>query len=201
MKVVQSCLTLCNPMESMEFSRPEYQSGQPFPSPGDLPNPAIEPRRHHFVDRSLYSQSYGFSSSPAGIWELDHKEGWAPKSWCFQTVVLEETLESPLDCKEIKPIVREINIHWKDWCWSWNSDTLVTRFEELTHWKSLQLTVSLYTWYTCCCMICHLRHGQDHSRECSWVFHLSFFPDTQHIGPEKGKESRPPGWLGLLYVY
>ena len=50
------------------------------------------------------SQSYGFSSSHVWMWELDHKEGWAPKNWCFQTLVLEKTLESPLDSKEIKPV-------------------------------------------------------------------------------------------------
>ena len=53
--------------------------------------------------RCLYSQSYSFSSSHAWLWELDHKEGWAPKNWSFWTVVLEKTLESPLDCK-IKPV-------------------------------------------------------------------------------------------------
>ena len=51
-----------------------------------------------------YSQSYGFSSSQVQMWELDHKEGWAPKNWCFWIVVLEKALESPLDCKEIKPV-------------------------------------------------------------------------------------------------
>ena len=51
----------------------------------------------------LYSQSWGFSSSHVQVWEVDHEEGWAPKIWCFWTVVLEKTLESPLDCKEIKP--------------------------------------------------------------------------------------------------
>ena len=51
----------------------------------------------------LYSQSWGFSSSHVKVWEVDHEEGWAPKIWCFWTVVLEKTLESPLDCKEIKP--------------------------------------------------------------------------------------------------
>ena len=51
-----------------------------------------------------YSQSYGFSSSHVWRWELDHKEGWALKSWCFSTVVLEKTLESPLDCKEIQTV-------------------------------------------------------------------------------------------------
>ena len=50
------------------------------------------------------SQSYGFSSSHVWMWELDHKEGWAPKNWCFWTVVLEKTLESPSDCREIKPV-------------------------------------------------------------------------------------------------
>ena len=50
------------------------------------------------------SQSYGFSSSHVWMWELNHKENWAPKNWCFWTVVLEKTLESPLDCKEIQPV-------------------------------------------------------------------------------------------------
>ena len=52
----------------------------------------------------MYNQSYGFSSSHVRMWELDHKEGWVPKNWCFWTVVLEKTLESPLDCKEIQPV-------------------------------------------------------------------------------------------------
>ena len=88
--------------------------------------------------QSLSSQSYGFSSSPVWMWELDCKEGWAPKNWCFWTVVLEKTLESPLDCKEIQPVHpkgNQLNIPWKDWCWSWNSNTLATWCEELTHWK------------------------------------------------------------------
>ena len=50
------------------------------------------------------SQSYDFSSSHVQMWKLDHKEGWAPKNWCFWIVVLEKTLESPLDCKEIQPV-------------------------------------------------------------------------------------------------
>ena len=51
-----------------------------------------------------YSQSYGFSSSHVQMWELDHKKGCVPKNWCFWTVVLEKTLESPMDSKEIKPV-------------------------------------------------------------------------------------------------
>ena len=63
----------------------------------------IKKQRHHFADKGLYNQIYGFSSIHIWMWELDHKEGWALKNWCFQTVVLEKTLESPLDRKEIKP--------------------------------------------------------------------------------------------------
>ena len=85
------------------------------------------------------SQSYVFSSNHVWIWELDHKESWVPKNWCFWTVVLEETLESPLDCKEIQPVhskgdqswiftgktdaEAEAPILWATWC------------EELIHWK------------------------------------------------------------------
>ena len=60
----------------------------------------------------LYYQSCGFSSSCEQMWELDHKESWVPKNWCFWTVVLEETLESPLDCKEIKPVYPKGNQSW-----------------------------------------------------------------------------------------
>ena len=59
-----------------------------------------------------YSQSYGFSSSHVWMWELDHKESWAPKNWCFWTVVLEETLESPLDYKEIQLVSLKENQSW-----------------------------------------------------------------------------------------
>ena len=70
----------------------------------DKPRQHIKKQRHHFADKGLSSQSYSFSSSHVQIWELDHKEGWAMKNWCFWTVVLEKTLESPLDCKEIQPV-------------------------------------------------------------------------------------------------
>ena len=63
----------------------------------------IKPR-HYFANRSLSSQGYGFSSSHVWMWDLDHKESWAQKYWCFWTVVLEKILESPLDCKEIQPV-------------------------------------------------------------------------------------------------
>ena len=74
------------------------------------------------------------------MWDLNHKENWALKNWCFWTVVLEKTLKSPLDCKEIKPLNPKGNqpwifIHWKDWCWNWSSNTSATWCEESTHWK------------------------------------------------------------------
>ena len=64
----------------------------------------IKKKRHHFVDKGPYSQSYGFSSSQVWMWELDHKEDWVPKNWSFQIVVLEKTTESSLDSKEIKAV-------------------------------------------------------------------------------------------------
>ena len=64
----------------------------------------VKKQRHLFADKGPCSQSYDFSRSYVWMWELDHKEGRVPKNWCFQTVVLEKTLKSPLDCKEIKPV-------------------------------------------------------------------------------------------------
>ena len=73
------------------------------------------------------------------MWESDHKEGWVPKNWCFRTMVLEKTLERPLDCKgdQTSQSWRKstLHIHWKDYCWSWNTDTLATWCKELTHLK------------------------------------------------------------------
>ena len=93
------------------------------------------------ANKGLSSQSYSFSNSHVWIWELDHKKGWVLKNWCFRTVVLEKTLESPMDCKEIKPINPKgnqswiLNTHWKEWWWSQSSKTLASWCEEVTHWK------------------------------------------------------------------
>ena len=73
----------------------------PWKESYDKPRQHIKKQRHHFASKSLYSQSYGFSSSHIWMWELDQKEGWAPKNWCFWSVVLEKTKENPLECKEI----------------------------------------------------------------------------------------------------
>ena len=103
---------------SIGFSRQEYWSGLPFPSPGDLPNPGIEARspalqadalsseppgkprqhiknqRHYFTNKGPSSQSYGFSSSHVWMWELNYKESWVPKNWCFYCGVGEGSWES-----------------------------------------------------------------------------------------------------------
>ena len=64
----------------------------------------IHMQRHYFAHKGPSSQGYGFSSGHVWMWELDYKESWVPKNWCFWTMVLEKTLESPLDCKEIQPV-------------------------------------------------------------------------------------------------
>ena len=72
----------------------------------------IKKQRHYFVNKGSSSQGYGFSSGHVWMWELDYKEAWAQKNWCFWTVVLEKTLESPLDCKEIQPVHPKGNRSW-----------------------------------------------------------------------------------------
>ena len=73
---------------------------------------SILKRKDYFADKGPSSQSYGFSSSHVWMWELELKEGWGPKDGCFWTVVMEKTLESPLDCKEIQPVYHKGNQAW-----------------------------------------------------------------------------------------
>ena len=84
----------------------------PWKKSYDKPRQHIKKQRHYFANKGPSSQSYGFSSSHVWMWELEHKEGWALKNWCFWTVVLEKTLESPLDCKEIQPVNPKGNQFW-----------------------------------------------------------------------------------------
>ena len=137
-KVAQSCLTLCDPMDyivhgilqagmlewvafpfSSRSSWPRNQTGVSCIADGfftnwanDKPRQHIKKQRHHFADKDLHSQSCGFSSSHVWMWDSDHKEGWVLKNWCFQIVVLEKTLESPLNCKEIKLVNPKGNQPW-----------------------------------------------------------------------------------------
>ena len=76
----------------------------PWKESYDQPKQHIKKQRHYFADKDPYSQSYGFSSSHVWMWELKHKESWGLNNWCFWTMVLGKTFESPLDCKEIKPV-------------------------------------------------------------------------------------------------
>ena len=76
------------------------------------PRQHIKKQRHYFADKGPSSQGYGFSSSHVWMWELDYKESWAPKNWCFWTVLLEKTLESSLGCKVIQPVHPKGNQTW-----------------------------------------------------------------------------------------
>ena len=76
----------------------------PWKESYDQPRQHIKKQRRYFVNKGPSSQGYGFSSGHVWMWELDYKESWVPNNWCFWTVVLEKTLESPLDCKEIQPV-------------------------------------------------------------------------------------------------
>ena len=99
----------------------------------DQPRQHIKKQRHYFANK-------GPSSSHVWMGELDYKESWAPKNWCFWTVVLEKTLESPLDCKDIQPVHPKGD---QSWVFIGRTDveadpyTLATSCEELTHWKRL----------------------------------------------------------------
>ena len=84
----------------------------PWKESYDQPRQHIKKQRHYFANKGPSGQGYGFSSSHVWMWELDCEESWAQKNWCFWTVVLEKTLESPLDCKEIQPVHSEGDKSW-----------------------------------------------------------------------------------------
>ena len=84
----------------------------PWKESYDQPRQYIKKQRHYFVNKGLSNQGYGFSSSHVWMWELDYKESWVPKNWCFWTMILEKTLESPLDYKEIQPVHPKGNQSW-----------------------------------------------------------------------------------------
>ena len=91
-------------------------------------------QRHYLTNKVPFIQSFGFSSSHVWMWELDYNESWAPKNWCLWTVVLEKTLESPLDCKEIQPIHPK-GVSRKTDTEAESPTLSATWWEELTHWK------------------------------------------------------------------
>ena len=156
---------------SLGFSRQEHWSGLPFPSPVHESESEvtqlcptrqhINKQKHYFANKGPSSQSYGFSSSHVWMWELDYKESWVPKNWCFWTVVLEKALESSLNCKEIQPVHPKGNQSWifiaeaktpilwppdvKNWLiWKdsdsgkdWRQETKGTTEDEMVGWHQL----------------------------------------------------------------
>ena len=90
----------------------EIKTFAPWKENYDQPSQYIKKQRYHFAGKVLNSQNYDFSSSHVQIWELNHKEGWALKNWCFLIVVLDKTLESLLESKEIKPVSPKGNQPW-----------------------------------------------------------------------------------------
>ena len=89
----------------------KWKTLAPWKKNYDKPRQSIKKQRHYFANKGLSGQSYGFSSSHVWMWELDHKENWALKNWCFWAVLLEKTIESPLHCK-IKPVNPKGNQTW-----------------------------------------------------------------------------------------
>ena len=120
----------------------------PWKESYDKPRQYVKKQRYHFTDKGLYSQSYGFFSSHVWMWELDRKEGWVLKNWCFWTVVLEKTLESPLNCKEVKLVNPKGNQYsleyWLEYSLEWVILKLTLQYfdhliQELTLEKFLML--------------------------------------------------------------
>ena len=90
----------------------EIKTLAPWKKSYDQPRQHIQNQRLDFASKGPSTESYGFSSSHVWMWELDYKESWVPKNWCFWTVVLEKTHETLLDCKEIKPVHPKGNQSW-----------------------------------------------------------------------------------------
>ena len=106
----------------------------------DQPRQHIKKQKHYFANKSPSSQGSGFSSGHVWMWELDCEESWAPKNWYFWTDSGEDSCESlGVQGDTTSPSQRRpvLGVHWKDWCWGWNSSTLATSCEEFTHWKRL----------------------------------------------------------------
>ena len=103
---------LCSKITADGDCSHEIKTLAPWKKSYDQPRQHIKKQRHYFANKSPSSQSYDFSSSHVRMWELDYKESWALKNWSFLTVVLEKTLESPLDCKEIQPVHPKGNQLW-----------------------------------------------------------------------------------------
>ena len=130
----------------------------PWKKSFDQPRQCIKKQRHYFANKGPSSQSYGFSSNQLWMWELEYKESWALKNWCFRTVVLEKSLESPLDCKGIQPVNPKGNQSWifigktdAEWRNGWLEKTLMDRWksggeEDNREWDGWIASPTQQTW-------------------------------------------------------
>ena len=98
--------------ESLQMVIAAMKLKAPWKESYDQPRRHIKKQRYYFANKGLSSQGYGFPSAHVWMWQLDCEESWAPKNWCFWTVVLEKTLESPLDCKEIQAVHPKGDQYW-----------------------------------------------------------------------------------------
>ena len=96
----------------MVIAAMKLKDAYPLEEKFDQPKQHIQKQRHYFTNKGLSHQGNGFSCGHVWMWELDCEESWVPKNWCFWTVVLEKTLESPLDCREIQPVHPKGNQSW-----------------------------------------------------------------------------------------
>ena len=148
-------------------------------------------QRHYFANKGPFSQSYDFSSSHVWMWELDYKESWVSKNWCFWTVVLEKTLESPLDCKETQPVIlKDISPEY-----SLEGLILKLKLQYLSHlmWRtdSLEKTLMLGT------IEDRRRRGQQRMRWLDGITDYGHeFEQAPGIGDEQGSLACCSPWGG-----
>ena len=147
----------------------------------------IKQQRHHFANKGPYSQSYCFSSSHVQVRELDCKEGWEPKNWCFWIVVLEKTLESPWDSKEIKPVNSKGN---KPWIFTGRTDAEAPIFS-LLMWRanSLEKTLKLGR------IEVRRREGWQRMR---WLDSITDFTDSMDMSLTNSRRLQRTGKPGVL---
>ena len=162
----------------------------PWKKSYDQPRQHIKKQRHYFANKISSSQSYGFSSSHVWMWDLDYKESWAAKNWCFSTMVWRRLLTVSWTARRSNQsilIFRKsvLDIHWKDWCWRWNSNTLASWCKELTHLKMP------WCWE-------RLKAGEEDDR--GWDNHLDGYLDEKDRRREKRTTEdeitiwMPSGW-------
>ena len=139
----------------------------------DLPRQHIKKQRQYFANKGPPYQSYGFSSSRVWMWELDYKESWALKNWCFWTVVLEKTLESPLDCKKIQPVHPKGDQSW----------VLIGRTD-----------VKAETPILCTCDVKNWLIGKDPDAGKDWRQEEKGMTEDEIVGWQHQLNGRGPGW-------